>query len=132
MKTKTLHQSVLSKTTPHEVYETLMDSNKHADFAHSPADIRREVGGEFSAFDSWASGTTVEMIPDKKIVQKWRGADWPQGHYSTVTFELQARGQETLLDFPQADILEDLYADLKTGWVEWYWGNLAAYFGSGS
>lgn len=42
------------------------------------------------------------------------------------------RGQETLLDFPQADILEDLYADLKTRWVEWYWGNLAAYFGSGS
>jgi len=66
--------------------------------------IRREVGGEFSAFDGWVSGTTVELIPDKKIVQKWRWADWPQGHYSTVTFELQAQGQETRLDFPHVSL----------------------------
>jgi hypothetical protein len=31
-----------------------MDSKKHAEFMHSPAVIRREVGGEFSAFDDWA------------------------------------------------------------------------------
>jgi activator of HSP90 ATPase len=129
MKTKTLHQSVLLKATAHDIYEALMDSNKHSEFTHSPAVIHREVGGEFSAFDGWASGKTVELIPDKKIVQKWRGADWPQGHYSTVMFELQAQGHETRVDFTQADIPEDLYADLKAGWVEWSWDNLAAYFG---
>ena len=73
MKTKTLHQSVLLKATAHDIYEALMDSNKHSEFTHSPAVIHREVGGEFSAFDGWASGKTVELIPDKKIVQKWRG-----------------------------------------------------------
>ena len=129
MKTKTLHQSVLLKATPHEVYEALIDSKKHTEFTHSPAVIRREVGAEFSAFDGWASGTTIELIPDKKIVQKWRASDWPPGRYSTVTFELQAEGQETKLDFTQADIPEDLYADLEAGWVEYYWDNLAAYFG---
>ena len=82
MKTKTLHQSVLLKATPHEVYEALLDSKKHTEFTHSPAVIRREVGAEFSAFD-----------------------------------------------FTQADIPEDLYSDLKAGWVEYYWDNLTAYFG---
>lgn len=86
-------------------------------------------GAEFSAFDGWASGTTLELIPDKKIVQKWRATQRPEGHYSTVTFELQAQGQETRLDFTQSDIPEDLYAELETGWVEYYWDNLAAYFG---
>ena len=99
MKTKTLHQSVLLKATAHDIYEALMDSNKHSEFTRSPAVIHREVGGEFSAFDGWASRKTVELIPDKKIVQKWRGADWPQGHYSTVMFELQAQGHETRVDF---------------------------------
>ncbi|MGA7076084.1 MAG: SRPBCC domain-containing protein [Halobacteriota archaeon] len=47
----------------------------------------------------------------------------------TGRFELQAQGQETRLDFTQSDIPEDLYAELETGWVEYYWDNLAAYFG---
>jgi activator of HSP90 ATPase len=129
MKTKTLRQSVLLKATPHAVYEALMDSKKHAEFTRSPAVIRREVGAEFSAFDGWASGTTLELIPDKKIVQKWRAAEWPEGHYSTVTFELQAQGQETRLEFTQSDIPEDHYEELEAGWVEYYWDNLTAYFG---
>ena len=78
MNTKTLHQSVLIKAAPHEIYEALMDSKKHSEFTHSPAVISREVGAEFSAFDGWASGTTLELLPDTKIVLKWRAADWPQ------------------------------------------------------
>ncbi|MGZ4892297.1 MAG: SRPBCC domain-containing protein, partial [Halobacteriota archaeon] len=102
MNTKTLRQSVLLRATPHEVYEALMDSKKHAEFTHSPAIIDRKVGGEFITFDGWASGTTLELIPDKKIEQKWRADDWPEGHYSTVTFELSVEGQETKLVFTQA------------------------------
>ena len=128
MNTKTLRQAVLLRATPHEVYEALMDSKKHAEFTHSPAIIDRKVGGEFITFDGWASGTTLELIPDKKIEQKWRAADWPQGHYSTVTFELSAEDQQTKLVFTQAGIPEDLYADLESGWVEFYWDNLVAYF----
>jgi activator of HSP90 ATPase len=128
MKTKTLRQSVLLKATPHEVYEALIDSKKHAEFTQSPAIIDSEVGGDFTTFDGWASGTTLELIPDKKIVQKWRAAEWSEGHYSTVTFELQAEGQETRLDFTQSGIPEDRYEELEAGWVEYYWDNLVAYF----
>jgi hypothetical protein len=32
MRTKTIHQSVTFKANPHEVYEMLMDSRKHAQF----------------------------------------------------------------------------------------------------
>jgi len=128
MKIKTLHQSIKLKATPHEIYEALIDSEKHTEITHSPANIGRNVGDAFSTFDGYASGTNVDLIPDKKIVQKWRADDWPPGHYSTVTFELQAEGPETRLDFTQTDIPEDLYPDLETGWVEFYWDNLQAYF----
>ncbi len=114
--------------SPHEVYEALMDSTKHSEFTHSPAVIHREVGGEFSAFDGWASGTTIELIPDTKIVQKWRAMEWPEGHYSIVTFELREEGQKTRLDFTQTEIPEEFYAELEAGWTEYYWDNLKAYF----
>lgn len=128
MKTKTLHQSVVFETEPHEVYETLMDSKKHAAFTGAKAKIGRNVGDDFSVWDDWATGTNVEIVPDKKIVQKWRGADWPKDHYSHVMFELKKVDRGTRLDFTQTDIPESLYEELAKGWREWYWEKLKVYF----
>jgi hypothetical protein len=46
-----------------------------------------------------------------------------------VTFELQAQGQETRLDFTQTISLKIFMQISKLGWVERYWDNPAAYFG---
>jgi len=128
MKTKTLHQTVKLQASPHAVYEALMDSKKHYEFTGAEAKISPKKGGKFSAFDDWASGANKELVPDKKIVQTWRGAGWPKGHYSVVTFELKQVGKGTQLDFTQTDIPEELYDDIAQGWVDWYWDKLKMYF----
>jgi activator of HSP90 ATPase len=128
MKTKTLHQSVKLPASPHEVYEALMDSKKHSKFTGAEAKISPKIGGKFTAFDDWASGVNKELVPDKKIVQTWRGADWPKGHYSAVTFELKQVGKGTQLDFTQTDIPEELFNDVAQGWVDWYWDKMKVYF----
>src|SRR5512137_2855362 len=89
MKTKTLHQSVVIETDPHDVYEALMDSRKHTEFTGAKAKIGRHVGDSFSVCDGWVSGSNVELIPDNNIVQQWRSSDWPEGHYSVITFEFK-------------------------------------------
>ncbi len=89
MKTKTVRQSVTFKATAHDVYETLMDSRKHARFTQAKARISRKVGGKICAYDGYIDGTNLELIPDAKIVQSWRGSDWPEGHYSRATFCLK-------------------------------------------
>jgi activator of HSP90 ATPase len=128
MKTKTLHQSVVFETDPHEVYETLIDSERHAAFTGAKATIGRQVGDTFSVWDDWATGSNVELVPDKKIVQRWRGSDWPKGHYSRVMFELKKIDRGTRLDFTQTDIPEALYDEIARGWKEWYWEKLKTYF----
>ncbi len=128
MKTKTLHQSVVFETEPHEVFEMLLDSKKHAAFTGAKAKISRKVGGKFSVWDDWATGSNVEIVPDKKIVQEWRGADWPKDHYSQVTFELKKVDRGTRLDFTQTDIPEMFYEDIAQGWKEWYWEKLRVFF----
>ena len=127
MKTKTLHQTIAFKATPHEVYEALMDSKKHTDFTEATAVISRDIGGKFTAFDGWASGENVELVQDKKIVQTWRSADWPDNHYSTITFSLKQKGVETILDFTQTEIPMGFYNDIKQGWIDWYWDKLKVY-----
>jgi activator of HSP90 ATPase len=127
MKTKTLHQSMVFETDPHEVYEALMDSEKHTAFTGAKAMIGRHVGDSFSVWDDWATGSNVELVPDKKIVQKWRGADWPKNHYSKVIFELKKIDRGTRLDFTQTDIPDTVYEDIAQGWKEWYWETLTRY-----
>ena len=121
--TKTIEQSVTFNASPHDVYEALMDSEKHSQFTGAKANISREVGGSFTAYDGALSGTILELVPDAKIVQSWRGSDdgWAPGHYSTATFLLEAIDGGTRLDFVQTGVPEQSCEQISEGWQTYYW-----------
>ena len=123
VETKTIEQTVTFKASPHDVYEALMDSDKHARFTGAKASISREVGGEFSAYDGALSGSNIELVPDAKIVQSWRGSDegWAPGHYSTATFLLESMDGGTRLTFVQTGVPEKSFEDISEGWQTYYW-----------
>ena len=87
---KIIQQTVTFNASPHEVYEALMDSEKHAAFTGGKAEISRAVGGSIMAYDDYIAGKNIELVPDRKIVQDWRASDWPAGYFSRITFELTA------------------------------------------
>ena len=130
--TKTIEQTVTIKANPHDVYEALMDSEKHSQFTGAPADISREIGGSFTAYGGALSGTTTELIPDAKIVQAWRGSDegWPPDHYSEATFALEEVDGEARLTFVQTGVPEASYEDISQGWQTYYWTKLKAFLES--
>ncbi len=115
MKTKTIRQSITFKTSPHEVFEALMDSEKHSEFTESEAVISREVGGRFTVWGGSLEGENLELVPDEKIVQSWRSDDWPEGHYSQATFSLEEIPGGTRLTFTQSGVPEEFYEDIKQG-----------------
>lgn len=121
--TKTIEQTVTFNASPHDVYEALMDSEKHSRFSGAVATISREVGGSFTAYDGALSGTNLELVPDAKIVQSWRGSDdgWPPDHYSTATFSLEAIDGGTRLNFVQTGVPEASFEQISEGWQTYYW-----------
>ncbi len=121
MEIKNIRQSVTFKASPHAVYEALMDSKKHAQFTGGKASISRKAGGKFTAFDGYAEGTNLELVPDEKIVQSWRASDWPAGHYSKATFSLKATNGGTRLAFTQSGVPAEQYGDIAQGWKDYYW-----------
>ena len=127
MKTKTVRQSVTFKATAHDVYEALMDSRKHARFTQAKARISRKVGGKICAYDGYIDGTNLELIPDAKIVQSWRGSYWPEGHYSRATFALKKVKTGTRLTFTQSGVPETEYRNISLGWREHYWARIKAF-----
>jgi activator of HSP90 ATPase len=121
MKTKTIHQTITFKATPHDIYETLMDSKKHAELVGDEAKISKKVGAKFSIYGGEIEGVNLELVPDSKIVQSWRYSDWPEGHFSKATFLLEESKDVTKLTFTQTEVPEDLYEDVAKGWHDYYW-----------
>ncbi len=121
METKTVRQTITFKAPPHEIYEALMDSKKHAKFTGDKAVISRKVGGKFSVFDGYSEGVNIELVPDSKIVQSWRASDWPEGHYSEASFTFKKIPAGTRLSFIQTGVPAKQYDDISQGWRDYYW-----------
>ncbi len=124
---KTIKCSVYFAAPPHEVFELLMDSKKHAGFTSHTAKISRAKNGAFSAYDGWIKGKNLEIVKDKKIVQAWRGADWKPGLYSRAEFSLAKKGRGCALRFIQTGVPDEKYAAINKGWKEHYWEKMKSY-----
>jgi len=122
-----IKQTVIFKAAPHEVYDALMDSDRHSAFTNSEAQISRAVGGEYSAYDGYISGKNLKLVPNQKIVQTWRAVDWPEGYFSVVAVLLTKDPEGTRLDFTHADLLDGTLEEFTQGWIDNYWEPLKVF-----
>ena len=131
MGNKTIRQTATFKASPHEVYEILMDSKKHSELTGSEAHVGRRVGSKFSVYGGDIQGANLELVLDRKIVQSWRYSDWPEGHYSRVTFLLKEVPNGTHLAFTQTGVPDEFYEDIAQGWKDYYWEPMKEMLGNG-
>ena len=124
---KTIRQTAYFNASPHEVFELLMDSKKHAGFSGSKAKISRKKNGAFEAYDGWIQGKNIKIVKDKKIVQFWRGKSWPKGHFSKAEFKFVKKRKGCKLTFTQTGVPDEVYSDINKGWKFHYWKKMKAY-----
>jgi activator of HSP90 ATPase len=124
-----LHQEADFKASPHRIYDILLDSKQFTAFSGEPAQISCEVGGAFSMFGGKIVGRNVELVPDQRIVQAWRPANWEPGEYTLVKFELKPQGSQTKVDLDHTGFHEGDFGHFNSGWRLHYWERLAKYLG---
>ena len=131
-----IHQTLTFQATPARVYETLVDQSQFSaitKFSTVPnaasAQLSREPGTTFSLFDGHIVGRHVELIPARRVVQAWRAADWPEGLYSIVRFELANKGAQTLLIFDHTGFPKGAGEHLAQGWYANYWTPMKKLYG---
>jgi uncharacterized protein YndB with AHSA1/START domain len=127
-----IHHEITITARPERVYAALLDGRQFAAFTGAPAEIDPKAGGFFSCFGGVITGRNIELLPDRRIVQAWRVAMWPEGRYSLVTFELQPQGAETLLVTDHVGFPDEMRAHLngeaaEGGWSRMYWEPLKKY-----
>ena len=132
MKTKTIAQTVTLPGKPAAVFAALIKEKKHSAFTGVPAKIDGRVGGAFTCYDGYIKGVTVDLVPNKLLVQAWRSRDWPKGHYSLVVFSLSAsRGGKTKLRFTHLGVPAGDFKAKSEGWRSHYWDRLKRYLAKG-
>jgi len=120
------------KTSAGELYQVLTDENRVAAFTREKATVDAKPGGKFSILGGNISGVFVELIPDKKIVQKWRFSNWPEACYSTVTMNLVQKEDCTVIQLKQSGIPDYDIEKTETGWRRYFWESIKRTFGFGA
>ncbi len=128
-KGKTIRQTVSLHAKPAEVYAAFLDAKKHAAFTGSRATCDARVGGKFTAWDGYISGTILELEKGRRIVQEWQTTEWPQdAPPSIVEFRFDESKDGTKLTMVHSRVPAEQAEDYRQGWIECYWDPLKDYF----
>ena len=125
--TRAIQQSVRFPVPPEALFEMFMDSKKHSAATGAPARISRRAGGKFTAFGGQLHGKNLAVVPNKMIVQSWRGPWRAQDLDSilVITFEKVAGG--TQVNLVHSNVPEHDHKGVSEGWPKYYWEPWKAY-----
>ena len=112
-----IRQEIVIKASAKKIYDALTTSAQFSTMTGgAPASIDSVCGGELSLFGGMITGRQLDLVPNLRIVQAWRVKLWPEGMFSIVKFELQAKGTDTLLVLEHSAYPEEQGEPLAAGW----------------
>ncbi|KAJ9060219.1 Co-chaperone [Entomophthora muscae] len=130
--TCTLKDTIEFVASGMDVFQALTDPTLVSIWTRSPATISKDIDSNFSLFGGNIQGTVKELVPGKKIVQKWRTNNWPAGHYSTVTILLEEQTGSVNLILEQDGVPVGELDITRRNWAQFYWNSIKSTFGYGA
>ena len=114
------------------LFHDWLSSKEHSAFTGGKAKVENKINGKFTAWDEYISGRTVEIVPGKKIVQKWRTVEFPddcQDSVLEVLFE-KISDSETKIILHHHHIPKGQGKNYKQGWKDHYFDPMMDYYGA--
>ena len=118
------------RTTPEKVYTAWLNSEKHSLMTGgAKAVIQEENGFDFEAWDGYITGRIIELIPQWKIVMRWRTSEFEENQPdSIVTVEFEESDMGCLLILTHENLPAQDIEKYKNGWKEYYFNPMKSYF----
>lgn len=121
--------TVITSTTAEQVCNAWLDSAGHSAFTGSPADITRSGEGEFTAWDGYISGRTLEVEAPNRILQTWRTTEFPaDSPDSRLEILIEDVVEGVRLTLIHSDIPPGQGENYRQGWEDYYFQPMRAYF----
>jgi activator of HSP90 ATPase len=112
-----------------DIYNAWLSSEGHAAMTGNPAKVDGKVGGEFTAWDGYIFGSTLELEPDQRILQTWRTSEFPtDAPDSRLEILFEEVAGETKVSLIHSDMPEDQVDSYRQGWEDFYFRPMKEYF----
>ncbi len=119
---KTIHQTVVLKASAKELFETYLDSKKHAAMIGSKVSITAKEGKSFRAFDGMLRGRNLVIVAKRMIVQAWRSSGWKKDDPDSILilkFSDMPKGGR--IDLVHVNVPDHDVKGVTEGWKKFYW-----------
>jgi activator of HSP90 ATPase len=128
--TKTISQTeFFPSVKPRQLYDAFLDGKTHSAMTGAKATADPQLGGKFTAWDGYISGTNLELDPGKRMLQEWQTSEWPEGappsHLEWTFVEKDGGTEVTMVHSLVPASQSESY---KQGWIDYYWTPMKAYF----
>jgi activator of HSP90 ATPase len=125
---RTLSLAVALPASATRLYGMYLDPKQHAAFTGAPVQIAAQPGARFSAFDGALSGTILQVVPNRLIVQSWRSTHFAKRDLdSTLVLSFWPKGRAAQIEITHVNIADSDFAGVSEGWSKYYWVPWRAY-----
>ena len=125
---RTIQIAASLPATPERLFDMYIDPAQHTNFTGLPAIVSAVPGSTFSAFDGVITGTILQVVPKRLIVQSWRSPYWgPTDLDSTLVLTFLPEADGGRIELTQANVADADFAGVSHGWEKYYWTPWRAY-----
>ncbi len=125
---RTIQLAASLPASPDRLFDMYLDPVEHSAFTGSPVAISAEPGAAFRAFNDVLTGTILQIVPKRLIVQSWRSPNWgPADLDSTLILTFLPEGDAGRIELTQVNVVDTDFAGVSQGWEKFYWTPWRAY-----
>ena len=125
---RTIQLAASLPAPPDRLFDMYLDPVAHAAFTGAPVTIAAHAGAPFRAFNDVLTGTILQVVPKRLIVQSWRSPHWGTGDIdSTLILTFVPENDGGRIELVQVNVVEDDFAGVSHGWEKFYWTPWRAY-----
>lgn len=119
---KTIIQAAILPAPPDRLFDMYLDPVAHGSFTGAPVVIGSQPGAPFTAFDGGISGTILQVVPKRLIVQSWRASHWAgEDIDSTLILTFWPDEDGGRIELVHVNVADDDFAGVSQGWQDYYW-----------
>ena len=107
---------------PARLYAMYLDRREHAAFTGAPVKIAARAGARFEAFGGALTGTILQIVSNRLIVQSWRSTNFGKRDLdSTLVLSFWPDPAGGRIELTHVNVADTDFAGVSEGWSKYYW-----------